>query len=517
MTTLHDLLMDPAFEPPGPGHWKLDRSHYPGGTTLVSQWLMTETSLAGTKRVFAENGVPAEGIDTRFSRGFSYARMRPLVRPDQPTERLPPLAVLRLATRLHPAFRRREKLARRSIEHSDALAVARRWSSEIRPELVARNRALQDIELGALSDSQLEEHLGDLLDHARAQFELHFWLHGHDLGPIAKYLHQAVRWGLEPGRAVSALGGASPSTARPGAALFELRQLVEQSGVPIDSIQSIDDLHGLSNKASRLLDDYLNEWGHVVCTGYDVTNRTLIELPSVVVRSVLSATKPEVVDTAAIATELAESLPQERRAEFAELLHDARFVMDMRDDNGPLTVEWPVGLVRQALLETGRRLQQAGSLPDADFIFELSVAELRNVFRSGPPDSIELQARAEKRHADARLTPPETLGPVEPEPPIDVLPPFQARLVGMVKTTLEHLGFEGRGGRNPMEGFGIGNRSYIGTARIATSAEGAIDRLEPGEVLIVRATSPAFNSVLAIAGAVVTGDGGMLSRRSPSP
>ena len=35
--------------------------------------------------------------------------------------------------------------------------------------------------------------------------------------------------------------------------------------------------------------------------------------------------------------------------------------------------------------------------------------------------------------------------------------------------------------------------------------------MEPGDVLVVRATSPAFNSVLAIAGAVVTADGGALS------
>ena len=32
---------------------------------------------------------------------------------------------------------------------------------------------------------------------------------------------------------------------------------------------------------------------------------------------------------------------------------DARAVMDMRDDNGPLTYEWPAGLLRRALLEVG--------------------------------------------------------------------------------------------------------------------------------------------------------------------
>jgi pyruvate,water dikinase len=38
-----------------------------------------------------------------------------------------------------------------------------------------------------------------------------------------------------------------------------------------------------------------------------------------------------------------------------------------------------------------------------------------------------------------------------------------------------------------------------------------MERLEPGDVLVVRATSPAFNLVLSIAGAVVTVDGGAMS------
>ena len=39
-----------------------------------------------------------------------------------------------------------------------------------------------------------------------------------------------------------------------------------------------------------------------------------------------------------------------------------------------------------------------------------------------------------------------------------------------------------------------------GRVRIASSPEEAIDTMEPGDVLVVRATSPAFNAVLAIAG-----------------
>ena len=62
--------MTATFETPGPGHWELDRSHFPGGTTPISQWLMTESMPAGMAHVFAEQGVPAKTArGTRSSTG----------------------------------------------------------------------------------------------------------------------------------------------------------------------------------------------------------------------------------------------------------------------------------------------------------------------------------------------------------------------------------------------------------------------------------------------------------------
>ena len=81
----------------------------------------------------------------------------------------------------------------------------------------------------------------------------------------------------------------------------------------------------------------------------------------------------------------------------------------------------------------------------------------------------------------------------------------QTALVQMRMTTAPHV--------DPLMGVGIGSESHTGTARTAASADEAIEKLEPGDVLVVRATSPAFNAVLAIAGAVVTATVG----RCPTP
>lgn len=73
------------------------------------------------------------------------------------------------------------------------------------------------------------------------------------------------------------------------------------------------------------------------------------------------------------------------------------------------------------------------------------------------------------------------------------------------------MGMDGTVGHDPLSGAGIGDTAYVGRVRRAESPEEAMTAMEPGDVLVVRATSPAFNSVLGLAGAVVTADGGVLS------
>ena len=106
---------DAALEAPGPGMWNLDRSHFPGGTTPLSEWLM-EGCPTGMRRAFAEIGMPADTLDVRFVRGFMYTRLRPLIGPDRATTKLPPTIVLKIAVRVHPGMRSRAKQAANAID-----------------------------------------------------------------------------------------------------------------------------------------------------------------------------------------------------------------------------------------------------------------------------------------------------------------------------------------------------------------------------------------------------------------
>jgi len=501
--------MAPTFEPPGPGQWAIDRSHYPSGVTPISQWLLTKGIEQGVAQVFEELGVPAAGFDVRFVNGFMYTRLRPLIGGNSKPRKPPPLPIMKLVTRLHPEFRKRNAAAIASLRDHPSRQVVRRWETELQPRLAQTNAAFQAVDPQASSDADLQEHISTLLDQLAKNFALHFWLHGHDLGPIARYLHASLRWGLDPIVAISALAGASPSTARPLAVLCRLREMLESQPTPV---ATLGELHASSTQAANLIDDYFEFQGHILVTGYDLDARTLIEVPHAVLNSIRSAVPVPMHNADSVAGELRNQLDAADRPDFDLHLADAREVMDMRDENGPLTIEWPMGLLRRALLEAGRRLTTLGAISSAEHLFELTAVEVRSLFDGSIPAAAVLSERADKRAAQGRLSPPSMLGPAEPDPPLDALPKALAELIETTRVATKYLGLDQRPGTsNALKGAGIGTTRYVGTARVASSADQALDQLEPGDVLIVRATSPAFNAVLSIAGAVVTADGGVLS------
>jgi pyruvate,water dikinase len=188
--------------------------------------------------------------------------------------------------------------------------------------------------------------------------------------------------------------------------------------------------------------------------------------------------------------------------------------VDLRDDNGPNTVELPVGILRYALLEAGRRAEASGRMADPALAFELEPHEVVPFVRDATgPTGDELQARADRRHANAQRTPPPSLGPTEVQPPLEVLAPAHQTFVASVQAVLGHMGMKtvDEAPRPPLAGAGVGTEPYRGTARVAATPEEALDAMAPGDVLVVRFTTPAYNTVLTIAGAVVTTEGALLS------
>ncbi len=468
------------------------------------------------RKLFKLMGVPADTLDVRIVNGFFYHRIRPLIAADKSSAKPPPAWMIGLVARIHPEFRRRNTSAQRTLDNKPWETVVAEWNNEIRPRLAKRNLELQQVDLQAFTSEELADHLDELLTHLRATSEEHHRLHGYDLGPIGELLTAGIEWGVATSEMLATLIGASPSTQDPARELTAIRHAVTASD---GSLDSLDAIRASSLEAAALLDSYIEHHGYLLYAGYDITSPTLVERPEVLLASIQSAKDPiDVTRLAAVAADRVRSeLPPEGLAEFDGLLQSARSAMDMRDNNGPLTIQWPSGLTRLALMEAGRRLSETGRLAEPEHVLELDVSEVSDIVRSGRgPSADALANRSADRLAQAELDPPATLGPREPPPPLDALPNATARLLAIVNVLTEELLTTNAPDPSSVAnrvftGTGIGSQPFVGSARMAATAEEAMADMEPGEILVTRTTSPAYNLVLSIAGGLVTETGGAAS------
>jgi pyruvate,water dikinase len=226
-------------------------------------------------------------------------------------------------------------------------------------------------------------------------------------------------------------------------------------------------------------------------TGYDLDDLARCELPT-------CAAAP----AAAIAPlDLRPFVAAEHHAELDQLVADARAAVPLRDDNGALIAAWPMGLLRRAMLEAGHRLGWAPS----DLAVEATVDELVGLLRgaAGPP-AAELEDRRAERRRWSQVGAPSQLGPEFAIPPLEALPRPLA-LIGAAQLAAADS-MLGEGGA-----VGVGVRAHVGRALVVDDPATALSLVEPGDVVVTRATSPTWNVVLAQAGAIVTTTGGLLS------
>ncbi len=544
-----------AFPKPGPGTWELDSGHFGANSSKICQDLITIGCTEGSAEGFALMGAPLKELQARFVRGRFYMRQVPLVGGGLGLP-LPPAPILRLATRLHPAFRKAEKAAGRAIADKVFLAEHRRWNEEWKPELNRRCRAIAAVEPAELDDTALADHLIDAYELALFGTRLHFRLHSSDLGPIGLLLVRAQEWGLDTGEVMMTFSGHSPATNAPGEALANIRRLARSTNNGQDGnihpFASLDEIRAASPEAATALDAFINEFGWRLTTGYDIRSQALAEMPTAIL-TMVNATDEDLAASGATtdAGEVgAAALDSIRRQvdpadhdELEEMVSAARALYGLRDENGPLTYEWPAGLVRRAVLEAGRRLEARGKLPDSDVdqaaerdtndtVFDLSAEEIASLLRGGTsPNLAQITQRARLRRDGLSLVAPPRLGPDEGEPPVDALPPHLSQLMKAILLVIDLLEYEadpsaaggagssgwqnGSGSTESvnlagLNGVGIGDEPYVGRACVVTEASEAIAQLEPGDILVAPYTVPTFNSVLAIAGAVVTDAGGLL-------
>ncbi len=499
-----------TWEPPGPGSWQRDTSHSHPAPTRFYRRILSEHTAPAYGKVMDEWGGALATIDMQIVNGDVYRRLVPLVGADRDNGKIPPKPVLWLATRLHPAFRKRNRLAQQALDERPYLDVIEGWATE-RDEWAAKNRELARPDPAELADAELAAHLDRLGAHAIAGWTRHHELHGADLGPIGDLLNHTGEWGLADVEVMHLLKGASPATVDAARHATRIADALREHGVDPAGVDDIETIRGVPDAAAHL-DAYLDEFGWRLITGYDIEDKMLVELPSAICAIVRAAAIGDAMPADTIDTEHEERLAAaaDDRALFDQLLRDARTAYGMRDDNGPLTWQWPVGLVRRAYLAAGERLAGDGRLDDAALVFELDIDELAGVLRGGSIPG-DIHERADLRAWEATVTGPATLGPQpDGEPDFSVFPSALARVMGVVQAAVTKLDVDPDATRRPLHGLGIGDAPYTGVARVTTDPVEAIAEMEPGDILVAPWTSPTYNAVLAIAGAIVIQEGGLL-------
>ena len=497
-------MQDLELDPPGPGSWQLDATHWPRPVTR----LMADVYVAPFRRGFQESlrryGLPILGPEVRFVNGFAYSTVRPA-----PSDELP------------QRFENAARVFKTKLWREDI----RRWDEEVKPASIRGHLALQRVDPGSLGLHALLDHLEDCRAHLERMFEQHYRFNAPALVPTGDFLVQGSELsGLPPELLLLLLRGSAPVSAGAEDGLDALGDalrgdhegltILESGEAPADVLAQLrrrPDAVGAA--ASRYLD-------MVECRlldGFDVCYPCGFELPELLVEAIRHAVPPGERESRDGEEELRivrDNVPERESARFDDLLAEARSTYRLRDERSIYGSVWALGLMRRALLAAGGRLVAAGRIEDPVHLVDADFAEIVSLVRDAAgPTGEELAARAGFRATHAAAEAPLLLGgePKAP-PPLDGLPKPVARVTRAIGISLQLLfgNSEADSEERVVRGLAASPGSHEGTARLLAGPD-ELGRLRQGEVLVAASTSEAFNVALPLVGAIVTDSGGLLS------
>lgn len=492
------------FDPPGPGTWELDPVHFP---RLVTRY-WTETHPEPFKRGFSEftryYGILLDHLEYRYIAGFPYKTAVPVAGDDVPKR----------IQRADEVFARR--LWREQL---------REWDETFKPASIQTHRELQSIDPDSLSDQELASHLARCQEHHSEMIYQHMRFTGAAILPTGDFLAHVGEWtGLSPAELLGLMRGAAPVSAGASAELQRLiaaiggdpsaREVLYADGDPAEVLQS---LRSLESEAGAAVGGYLDLVGYRLLDGFDISEPYALELPDALLRAIRAAAEASAPDTANVAEQTADvrsRVPEPHRAQFDELLEEARLTYRLRDERGVFSDIWASGIVRRAALAGGRRLAERGRIQRPDHFIEAGREEMRALLTGADePSASELAERFEYRISHSSKDAPHVLGdPPSPPPDPSGLPPGAGRVMRAIGIAIGALfgSSDAPHEEDLLRGLAASPGVYEGPAR-RVSGPAEFDRILKGDVLVTESTSEAFNILLPLLGALVTDSGGLLS------
>jgi rifampicin phosphotransferase len=492
------------FEPPGPGFWELDPVHFPRPATRYWTEVHPEPFRRGTGEFARTYGMLIDGLDMAYVNGFAYKAVRPVADAEVPER-----------------FKRAEELFERKLWREQL----REWDETIKPASIKAHRELQAVDPDALSDEDLAAYLTRCRDHHAAMISQHMRFTAAAVVPTGDFLAHVGDWtGVPAAELLGLMRGTAPVSAGASAELEKLISAVGQDPRAQALLDSADDpgsvleaLRQLDGDTGAAVSGYLDLVGYRLLDGFDISNPYALEMPDAMrraIRAAVSGTSADVSDVEGKIADVRGKVPEEHRAQFDELLGEARITYRIRDERGVFSDIWASGLMRRAALAAGRRLAEKGRIHEAEHFVDAGHEEMRALLSgTDGPSADELAARADYRASHSSKDAPRVLGPQPPPPPDPSgLPPATARVMRATGIALAALfgSSEAEHGENLLRGLAASRGVYEGPARLI-SGPSEFGRITQGDVLVTASTTEAFNILLPLLGAIVTDSGGLLS------
>lgn len=515
-----------VFAAPDAGVWEQDGIHFPLPITRFQQEAFPEGFMRGFQSGTACYGLMLECLEPRFVNGFFYHRPRIFGAPPD-AKGPPPREVFQKLCEEVPPLKARLANAGSAFERKPWRDHLKNWDEVLKPASTANQIRLQSQDLSVMTDAQVADHVQACFENSKAMVFQHH-IYTIDCGiPVGDFVGSTMAWtGLPASEVSQCLRGSTPISAGVTdeylAALHAIDSDPQAAAVlystakPGDILQQLAALPGLTGAAVKT---YLSLVSHRVVGGYDISCKTAIESPEMLVKALQTRVPPE--ETAAAEQRVREQIatvraavPESQRTDFDERLADARLINRLRDERSYWSDLWAAGISRRAMLEAGRRLSAKGRIQHTDHVLDATCSEvLAMLAGTGGPTAAELAARFQFRTTATNDMAPRTLnGEPSPPPPPDWFPAHAQRtmraigaFMGLTFGSTDKTS-EGR----MVRGISVSSGVYEGRARVIDRMD-ALGEIQKGEVLVTRSTSTAFNYVLPLVGAIVTDRGGLMS------
>ncbi len=492
------------FEPPGPGSWTLDPVHFPRPVTRYWEEMHPEPFKRGFSEFTRYYGLLLDTMEFQYVNGFAYNSRKPVTEDEAPRR-----------------FQRAEEVFERKLWRDQL----RDWDETFKPASIKTHRELQAVDPDELSDTDLVAYLTRCGGHHAEMIYQHMRFTGATMLPTGDLLAHAGDWtGLPPAELLGMMRGTAPVSAGASGEHDRLiamvkqdpsaRELLESEGDPGEVLER---LRTLDSDAGRAVSEYLDLAGYRLLDGFDISGRYALELPDALLRAIRAAVGGgggEADDVEERIADIRGQVPDEHRAQFDELLEEARLTYRIRDERGVFSDIWASGIMRRGVLAAGRRLAGKGRIHDPEHLIDAGFEEMRSlVSGSDGPSADELAERFQYRTSHSAKDAPPVLGP-EPPPPPDPsgLPPATARVMRAMGIAIDALfgSSEAPHEEHLLRGLAASGGVYEGPAR-RVSGPTEFDRIVEGDVLVTESTTEAFNILLPLLGAIVTDSGGLLS------